>query len=149
MSYQEKSIYVNLFSSILLFAIYGYFMMQMYQEGQFVGEAGAQLIGKSILWLMGAGVVLLIVGHIVFNIVYAIVKQESNPSFVVDERDKLIELRALRVAYYVLGAGFVGAMVALAMGQGVFVTFNILIASLLVSGLSESLTQLILYRRGF
>lgn len=149
MSYQEKSIFVNLFSGLLVFAIYGYFMMQMYQDGLFVGEEGAQLVGKSILWLIAGGIVFLIVAHIVFNIGYAIVKQEPNPSFVVDERDKLIELRALRVAYYVLGAGFVGAMAALAMGYGVFITFNILIASLLISGLAESLTQLFLYRRGF
>ncbi len=149
MSYQEKSIFVNLFSSIVVFGIYGYFMLQMYQEGQFVGEEGAQLIGKSVLWLMGAGIVFHIIAHILFNIIYAIVKQESNPSFVVDERDRLIELRSLRVAYYLLGAGFVGAMVALATGQGVFVAFNILIVSLPVSGLAESLTQLFLYRRGF
>ncbi len=149
MSYQEKSIFVNLFSSIVVFGIYGYFMLQMYQEGQFVGEEGAQLVGKSVLWLMGAGIVFHIIAHILFNIIYAIVKRESNPSFVVDERDRLIELRSLRVAYYLLGAGFVGAMVALATGQGVFVAFNILIVSLPVSGLAESLTQLFLYRRGF
>ncbi len=149
MSYQEKTIFVNFISSILVFATYGYFMIQMYQDGLFVGDAGAQLVGKSILWLIAGGVVVLIVAHIVFNIIYAIVKREPNPSFVVDERDKLIELRALRVAYYVLGAGFVGAMAALAMGYGVFITFNILIVSLLISGLAESLTQLYLYRRGF
>jgi len=149
MSYQEKTIFVNLFSSIVVFAIYGYFMLQQYQAGNFVGDEGAQLVGKSILWLVGGGVVFLIIAHILFNIAYAIFKREPNPSFVVDERDKLIELRALRVAYYVLGAGFVGGMAALAMGYGVFVTFNIIIVSFFISGLAEGLTQLFLYRRGF
>ncbi len=149
MSYQEKTIFVNLFTGTLVFAIFGYFMLQQYQGGQFVGDEGAQLIGKSILWLIGGGIIINIIAHIGFNIAYAIVKREANPSFVVDERDKLIELRALRVAYYVLGAGFVGGMAALAMGYGVFVTFNIIIVSFFISGVAEGLTQLFLYRRGF
>ncbi|HFE39444.1 MAG TPA: hypothetical protein ENK06_13700 [Gammaproteobacteria bacterium] len=141
--------FANLIASLLVFGVYAYFVLQLYQEGRFVGPEGVQLIGKSILWLIGGGIVFNIIVHIVFNIIFAIADRDENPSFVVDERDRMIELRALRVAYYVLGIGFVSAMIALALGQGVLVTFNVIIFSFFMSGIIESLMQLFYYRRGF
>ncbi len=149
MPYQEKSAIVSLISGVVVFALYYYFIRQMYQAGAFEEPGAGAEIGKSILWLIFGGIVVNIIGHIVFSTIYAIANREDAPSIVVDERDKLIELRALRVAYYIFGAGFVAAMIALALEQTYFLTFNILIFSFFVAGVAEGLMQVYLYRRGF
>ena len=149
MSYQEKSNIVSLFCAVIIFALYFYFVRQNYQAGLYEGAQVGPQIGKSILWLMLGGTVLNIVAHIAFSIIYAIIKREANPSFVVDERDKLIELRALRFAYYTFGAGFVISMIALTLGQTVFVAFNIIILSIGLATFIEGIVQIYLYRRGF
>ena len=149
MSYQEKNGIVSLVSGVIVFALYAYFTRQMYQAGAFEGpDAGVQ-IGKSVLWLIFGGIIIHIIAQIVFSIGHAIITREANPSFVVDERDRLIELRALRVAYYIIGAGFVGGMIALALEQTYFVTFNIMVFSFFAASVVEGLVQLFLYRRGF
>ena len=149
MSYQEKTNIVSLLCAVIIFALYFYFVRQNYQAGLYAGAQGNALIGKSFLWLMAGGVILNIVAHIGFNIIYAIIKGEVNPSFVVDERDKLIELRALRLAYHTFAVGFVIAMIALTFEQSVFVVFNIIIPSCALAAFAEGIMQIYLYRRGF
>ena len=149
MPYQEKSAIISIFCGVIIFAFYSYFTLQNYQNGLFEGaDAGVQ-IGKSILWLIGGGIILNIIAHIGFSIIHAIITNDQKPSFVVDERDKLIELRALRFAYYIFGAGFLVSMIALAFNQSFFIAFNILIFSAFVASLVEGLMQIFLYRRGF
>ncbi len=149
MSHQEKTALVCLISGVVVFAIYAYFVAQMYQAGAFEGPGAGAEIGKSILWLIGGGIVANIVAQIIFSIAHAIITREAKPSFVVDERDRLIELRSLRVAYYIAGAGFVAAMIALALEQSYFLTFNIMIFAFFAASVVEGLIQLFLYRRGF
>ena len=149
MTYQEKNVLVSLVSGVIVFALYAYFTRQMYQAGAFEGpDAGAQ-IGMSVLWLVFGGIVVHIIAQIVFSTAHAIIAREAKPSPVVDERDRLIELRALRVAYYIIAMGFVGAMIGLALGQTYFATFNIIVFSFFAASLVEGLVQLFLYRRGF
>ncbi len=149
MPQQQKSIYASLFSTVLIFTIYFWRMAEMHGQGAFEGENAFILIGQSVLWLMFGGIIINIIAHITVNIIYAIITKDANPSPVVDERDKLNELRALRVAYYVFGAGFVWSMVSLAFGQPPFMAFIILISSCAIASLSEGFVQLFLYRRGF
>ncbi len=149
MPQQQKSIYASLFSTVLIFTIYFWYMAEMHGQGAFDGENAYALIGQSVLWLMVGGIVVNIIAHIAINIIYAIITNEANSNPVVDERDKLIELRALRVAYYVFGAGFVLSMISLALGQPPFIAFIIIIFSCAIASLSEGFVQLFLYRRGF
>ncbi len=149
MPYQEKSAIISVFVGVIIFALYFYFTWQNFQSGLFEGaDAGAQ-IGRSILWLIGGGIILNIIAHIGFSIIHAIVTNDQKPSFVVDERDKLIELLSLRFAYYIFGAGFLISMIALALNQSFFIVFNIIIFSAFIASLVEGLMQIFLYRRGF
>ncbi len=149
MTHQEKNALLSLVSGAIVFVLYVYFVGQMYQEGAFEGPGAGVQIGKSILWLIFGGIAVHVMVQIIFGIARAAMTREVASPPVVDERDRLIELRALRVAYYVIGAGFVGAMIALALGQTYFLTFNIIVFSFFVSGVAEGLVQLFLYRRGF
>jgi len=149
MPYQQKSNYISLITTIIIFGIYYFFIFQFYHEGRFEGAGANALIGKSILWLIAGGVIINIVAHILFAIIFAMITNEAEPDYLVDERDKLFELKALRVAYYIIGFGFIASMVALAMGQSVFITINILLLFTAIAGIVESFMQIYFYRRGF
>ncbi|HIP23372.1 MAG TPA: hypothetical protein EYG79_07260 [Rhodobacteraceae bacterium] len=149
MNYEAKNIYAGFASTVTIFTVYFIVVSGMYDAGRFEGAAGTALLGKAILALMGGGILVHIVMTILATIVFAIILKDPKPSFVVDERDKLIELRGLRVSYYVFGAGYVAAMVAMAMGVSVFWVFNLLLVFCALSALVEGVVKLALYHRGF
>ncbi len=149
MNTEMKNIYASIVSTVLMFATYAYVVSGMFAEGRFAGPEGLALLGKAILVLIVGGIVVHIIVMVLAHFVVAVFEQDSAPSQVVDERDKLIELRGLRVSYYVFGAGYVGSMVALAMGMSAFGVFNLLLAFCAIAGLVEALLRLALYHRGF
>jgi len=149
MSFEQKNIYVSLFSGTLVFAIYFWRVSAMFADGRFDAADASSLIGKSILLLMAGGIALHIAATFLFNILYAIAANEPDQSFLVDERDRDFELRALRIAYHSFGAGYVISMIALALGYTPFVVFNLIIFSCFVSTTAEGLARLFFYRRGY
>lgn len=149
MNFEVKNIYAGLVSIAIVFTVYAVVVAQMYGEGQFEGAAGNALLAKAILAMMLGGVLVHIVVAILTNIVLAIIARDPKPSFVVDERDKLIELRGLRVSYYVFGAGFVAAIIIMALGAEVFWVINLLLAFCALSTVVEAVVRLACYRRGF
>lgn len=149
MSYQEKRIVATIVSAVLVFGGYYAVVIQMAQNGRFDGADATALLGKSILVLIFAGIVLNILITIAFNILFAIAGKESNPSFVVDERDKLIELRGLRTAFRLTSVGVILAMGALALGYSIFLVLNMIVASFAVGDLIGNIVMLRNYRRGF
>ncbi|WP_282611213.1 hypothetical protein [Pelagibius sp. Alg239-R121] len=147
MTYQEKGIAIALSILVLMYGIYGVALYQMFQDGRFESSDATSLLGKSILALMAAVVVVTVAVRIGVTIFDAIAARDANP-VIADERDKQIELRGLRISHFVFAAGFVLSMVALALGQSPFVVINLVIVSLGAGEVSGSLGQLYLYRRG-
>ena len=80
MPYQEKRIIASILNSVLVFGIYYAIVVQMFQNGRFDGADATTLLGKSILLLIVGGIVLNSLITIIFNILFAIAKQESNPN---------------------------------------------------------------------
>ena len=147
MNFQQKNIYVSLFTVLILFSVYYWKVSGLYAAGAFDGPDGIRLIGKAILMLMAVGVVLRIVGMILFNIFHAILTNTPKPSFLIDERDREIEMKALKVGNCFTFFGMVSAFIALAMGWSIFAVFQIIIGACAVSALAEVAAQFILYRR--
>ncbi|MCF6273650.1 MAG: hypothetical protein L3J37_10770 [Rhodobacteraceae bacterium] len=149
MNFEVKNIYASLASTVLVFSVYFYMINGMYGDGRFDGPEGLMRLGQMILWLIGGGIVVNIAMMILFNIIFAIGDKDSNPSTLFDERDKLIELRAVRISYHFQGIGYVGAMVMMALGSSAFMVFNLMLAVFALSGVLEAVLRLALYRRGF
>ena len=149
MSYQEKRSIASVVSTLLVFGTYYMAMLWMYQAGRFGGPDAASLIGLSILTLIAGAIAFNIVTTILFSIVFAIAEGDAHPSFVVDERDKLIELNGLRVSAYLVGAGFILSMAALALGQPVFLVLNLIVFSFAFGDVIANCAKLRMYRRGF
>lgn len=148
MPFQQKNLYASIFSSLLIFGIYFWRVSVLYTAGRFDGDLGNALIGKSILWLIGGGIVVHIGAMMLFSILFAIAANDPKPSFVVDERDRQFELHAVRASFYIFGAGYVVSMIALAMGGSSFLVFNMIVASMGIATMSEAFMQLYQYRRG-
>lgn len=60
-----------------------------------------------------ASLVNTIIGMILFNILQAMVTGNANPSFLVDERGRTIELKALKLPYHLMALVFLLAIIAL------------------------------------
>lgn len=147
MTYHEKSIAIALSILVLMYGVYGVALYEMFQDGRFASPDATSLLGKSILALMAGVFVVTVVVRIGVTVVEAIAARDAHP-VITDERDKLIELRGLRISHFVFAGGFVLSMIALAFGEPPFVVINLVICALGAGEVSGSLGQLYLYRRG-
>lgn len=148
MSYNEKNIYVELFSTLAVFGYYFFHTYQLFMEGAFAGADASSLLGKNILWLLGTSIVVHIIAHILFAVGMAVITRDHNPSYMTDERDQMIELKGMRVGYYILGGGFVCSMIVLAMGHEVVLVFNLIVAAFALGSIGDNFTRIIMYRMG-
>lgn len=146
-SVQEKLAYVALISFILIFVFYGLFMYHKYMDAGLTMTNDLQFWGKAFLILIPVIIVVEIIIHIIFAIINKIVTNEDVPS-ISDERDKLIELKATRVAYHTGNVFFILAMVSLAVGMQPWVMFVILVASCLASSCASAISKIYMYRKG-
>ena len=149
MSYLQRNIFASIISTLLVFGIYYAWLFQMVQDGRFDGANGTSLLGQSVLLLIVAAIIVTIIATIIFNILFSIATNDLKPSTVVDERDRLIELRGMRISEIVTGGGFMLAMVALALGQAPFLAFNIIVLAFALASVTSGVLKLFLYRSGF
>jgi len=147
MTYQEKQNVVNIFSGLLVTAIYGLMIYHRHQQGQFNLTEDFQTWGKVFLIFIGVSIVARIIIQIVFHIGNAIAtREEKVPSE--DERDKLIKLKATRNSYYAFSGGFVLSVMSLALGMPVYGIFIAFVGFGLVAEIIDNGSQIYYYRKG-
>jgi hypothetical protein len=149
MTFQETHVSVSLVSFSLIAIYYVTNWLKMYQSEGLNSER------IFTLWIIVivAGIVLVIAGSILTNIVRAIlyaIKTQSDKTerFVEDERDKLIGLKGSRIAYITFSVGVFFAMLSFALGQPPLIMFSLIILFSLLAEIVESGMQLVFYRRG-
>ncbi len=148
-SFQEKSI---LGSLVITLAAFGYYFLQAFKV--FTGASSAAAL--SLPFVLIGVVAVVIVVEIVYQAVLAI---RSRPEGA-DERDRLIEAKATRIAYFVLATGavvaaghallsvfFTESVEARIVSQPVF-TANLIIFSFILAEVVGFALQLYYYRRG-
>jgi hypothetical protein len=149
MSSQLINITVGLVSHLLVLVFYLVSLYRMYQEGGLVSSK------VFILWaiVIVAIILLNIVGNILTYIVLSIIRaiktgKADEERFLVDERDKQIELKGVRVSYYSFSIGVLISMLTFVLGQPPLVMFSLLILSGILAEITGDIAQLYLYRRG-
>jgi hypothetical protein len=147
MDSKEKQIMVTAISLMLIFAIYSIYVYNKYIADNFIILNDFKFWGKSFLILIPITIVSQIVIHIVFHIINKIVTNEDIPT-ISDERDKLIDLKALRISHWIFTMGFLFSMIALAIGMQPYVMFLTLITSGFISGIVSEIAKIYFYRRG-
>jgi hypothetical protein len=150
MSYQEKSVTISLVTYLL---ILGYYLTRIFRMFQDSGLVSSQLFG---LWTIIIIVTILvnILGNILANIVLSIVhaiRTRSNEveRYIEDERDKLIDLKGVKIAYITFSVGVFLSMLLFALGQPALVMFGLIIFFSISAEIVGSISQIYLYRRGF
>src|SRR5215472_4780399 len=147
MSAHERRAFVSLLSTLLLAVFFLVYVLPRYPAGNPYSAEVFHFWGLAVVILVPVSIVANIAISIVFSIVYTMATQEKASSFA-DERDKLIELRALRIALYVFTCGFFLAMGSQALGMPPSVMFIVLMVAGYGSGMVCNLSQLYLYRKG-
>ena len=89
-----------------------------------------------------------IVIHIIFAIINKIVTNEDM-STKSDERDKLIELKAIRISHWIFTAGFLVSMTTQVIGMPPYAMFLTLVFSGFISAFISELAKIYFYRKGF
>ena len=147
MSAHERQAIVSLISTLLLAVFFLGYVLPRYPAGNPYAAAVFHFWGLAVVILAAVSIVANIAVSVAFSIIYAMATQQTPSSFA-DERDRLIELRALRTALYVFTCGFFLAMGSLAIGMPPSVMFIVLMCSGYGSGLVGNISQLYLYRKG-
>ena len=157
MSVQSKR---SLASASLCLILVGYYIYNALSGN---APAGDDLQGwaRRILMFLGIGVGANIVGMILFHIFYAIaaaikgraqedekVERLIASSFVEDERDKLIELKGMRVSLGIVGLGILAALVAMAFGQSMLVALHVICGAAAMSTVADGVVCAVLYEKG-
>jgi len=147
MSYHEKENIVNIFSGLLIAAIYWWIVYQRHLEGRFDLTEDFQKWGVVFLIFMGVSVAVRIAIYIIFHILnYIATREEDIP--VSDERLKLIKLKATRNSYFSfmvpMGVGFL----LLALGIPIYWLFILFIMGGLISELVDNGSQLYYHQKG-
>ena len=116
---------------------------------------------KLMLVFIGIGVAVQIVIQIIFHVTLSIriatkeheqddktVERIIASTVVEDERDKLINLKALRIGYICAGAGLLIALFTLAGGAPVVIALHIAVGSGAVASLVEGCAGILFHERG-
>jgi hypothetical protein len=136
MSFREKSAWISLLSMSVIYAFYFWSVM----------HAGTKAGGFRFGGLLETIIALVFV-QVVLTVAVAIFspKDAKAPR---DERDKLIELRAMRIAYAGLATGIAFACFFGAFDPPILFGTNALLFILVTAEIMRSACQIVQYRRG-
>jgi len=144
---KEKQIIVSIISSVLILGIYSFYVYNKYMVGNPDIINDFKFWGKTFMILIPIAIVAQIAIHIVFSIINKIVTNEDMETRS-DERDKLIELKAIQISHWIFTVGFMLSMGALAVGMQPWVMFVTLISSGFVSAIISEIAKLYFYYKG-
>ncbi len=164
MSYSEKKAIVSIFAGIAILVCYCLYVFGKVRAGEAAPDDLKFWAGSMLLFIVigiVANIVIQIVFHILLSISIAVREQIANGTcddkriekeiaseMVVDEMDKLVELKSMRVGYAVAGFGLVTALIFAYLGYPLSVMINIMFISFSGGSILEGVSQLFFYRRG-
>jgi len=144
MSLLQKSTYVHIFTAIVIFAVYGFWIFGLLGVDYFTGPDALIRTGRSIVMLIVAGYAFEII------VTMAVLGKQTlehakNRTTGIDERDKQILYRSLATSHLVLCGGLFLSIGALAFGLQAFWVFNAIVLAFLLSVIAELCTKLFLF----
>ncbi len=134
LSFRERSLWLMLLS---LLAVFGFYFAT-------VLPSSAAHLGPEHIAPFAVAVVVLVIMQVAGHIVIALVDRRAGE----DERDRLIELKGIRNAAYVLATGVFSALCAAMLTKGNFVVIHVLLGAWVLAQVVEIVSQLLLQRRG-
>lgn len=147
MSQEEKGNLISLVTTLLVSVPYLAYLLLKFQGKTFTTQEELKFWATAMLILIPIRIVGEIVMHIITAIITAIVTGKEDKDLI-DERDKLIDLKSNRNSYYFFCIGFMISMIALVFDQSVSVMFIILIISSFFAEIIDIFSKIYYYRKG-
>jgi len=143
-----KNTYIYIFTLIVIFAAYSWWIFGVLGIEYFSGPDALVRIGQAIATLIIGGYAFEILTVFIISIFSAKVLNNTKADFMVDERDKEILHKSMHISHLVLCTGLFLSIGALALGWSAFWVFNFMVLSFALSVVAELATKLFLYKRG-
>ena len=148
MSPQEKKVYMTMFTGIFVNIIYWIYVYNNYLSISPEAMKDISLWATLILIMMPIRIVSEILVHIIFAIILKVKNDEDLPSDSMDEYERLIELKTLRINHYIFIFGFIISMFLISFDYPAY----IMILAITISGFASEITGLLaklhFYRKG-
>ena len=138
-SFEEKSVWIQLLSLIVVFGSYFFIALRMILGGITNIKAFIPLFFIATVIL----IIIIIAGHIVAAIVHHKDKPDQR-----DERDRLVAWRSESNSAWILGTGILVALIGLVLSVQTVWIANLLLFFLFLSEIVNNLFQIFYYRRG-
>jgi hypothetical protein len=153
MTYNEKKSLTNIISSILITTIYAVVIYQKYLNGTLddanIFKFWAIIILIFIPISIVARIIIMIIFHIIESVFQTVKGEEIEDEMdIVDERDKLIQVKSSAISMYVFALGFIVALVTQLFNVSNHVFFIVLIVAGLISDIVSESLIIRYYRRG-
>lgn len=116
MSSEERSTLLQLVIGVIVNIYILIRLSQLFDSGALDGPDAIQVWAMAMLWVIGLSIVFGIIVAIIGSILFAVILNEPDPSFVVDERDRMIANTGLKITMGFVSTGFLGMIAALAFG---------------------------------
>ncbi len=148
MTPQEQRLVTSMATQITIFAVYAIVVLGHLGSGRLAEPDGFVFIGRSVVALMAATIVVTIIIQIVLAIVMAVRTGADDHDFIEDERDKLIQLKGMRVSHLTFSIAFVLTMIALALGLiAPTIVLLTIVTTMFFSSVLSEVVRLVYYRR--
>jgi hypothetical protein len=140
MSFREKSAWISFVVIALVFGVYFARILRVLPRA--LGGGGDSI---HFFFVLGAALILFEVGlHLAIKIQSP--QEARTPK---DERDRLIDMKATRLAFPVLLVGTFAAIFTLHLAVSRGVIINVMLAAVVVAQLTRFGAQIVYHRRGF
>ena len=153
MSHEEKNTVLQIIIGIVINIWIILKVRELYASGIMDGPDAIQRWAETMFWIIliaiGAGIILAIVGTVLFSILEAIFLGEANNNFISDERDKMIANTGNKITIGFTGAGFIALIAGIKFGYAPIDCLILLMFSYSLGGLVGELAKLARYRMSF
>lgn len=148
MSQTERTTIVGIIANLIINAYVTWRLIEMYGNGAFDGPDATQVWARMILWCIAGGITLTIVLTILASIAAGIAAGEDGPDTIVDERDRLYEIRGNSATMAFAAIGFIASIIVLAIGWAPLTVFVMIYYSFALGSLAGDLVKVASYRAG-
>ncbi|MEZ5752062.1 MAG: hypothetical protein R3D60_08870 [Paracoccaceae bacterium] len=142
----ERESLTGLISMLLVMILFAWRLNGLHAAGAFDGADALQVWARAVLILIGVSIGIAIVVHVAVHLLLSVLTGDDLDERR-DERDHLIERRALTWGWYLLSFGILGIVVDLALGASGLRALNLMIALCAGSEALKDAVKLWLYRR--
>lgn len=152
MTFQERKSILEMATSIIVLGVYSLVFYLNYENWGFDSENIFRFYAIFFVLLIGVSIFSRIIAMIVFAIINTIINEvkgeEPDELDMIDERDKLIELKASRNSMFIFIAGVLIAFVSQLFNTSEHVFFILLFTFGLLSDVGSSTLKLYYYKKG-